>query len=739
LAAPVRGAGRSAQLAFLLGCLAVLGPAQAPAVADESPVAIEDIRIGIEGAYKRGQWTPIHVRIKTGHEGFRGRLTVQAADPSGVAAQHIGQEFEIAPDSTESLTTYVKLGQMESDLRVMLDSADGRDVRRRLSPVQMPPALSTEQQLVLTLGHELSLARARTLRQGTEVERVVERSVTTPGDLPRHWLGYASVDMVVLTSSDVTALTQIDAEQWSALRRWVELGGTLIACGAQQAEDLFGPDGALAWVLPGRLQGIVQQRQTAGLEQFAGATRRLDQGGGGGRAFSLPMALVRAPRGRVEASEGFGAQQAAAIIRSSLGLGRVVFVAFDLDRPPFTAWPDLPRLLARLLDLALDEAGEADAMRSGLGPVTHVGYADLVGQLRHALDQFAGVRLVPFSWIAGLVAVYILLIGPLDYWLLRRWRRSAWTWLTFGLSVVVFTGVAMVLASWWKGHEFRSNQVTLIDMDLSRGIVRGTTWAHVFSPRTSQVEFQTRALAEFNWITPPQQVTTWHGLPGDGFGGLDRYDSTETFKVPYRVHLKLVPPADADVRLEDFPLAVWSSQSLLGQWWGEAELSPDATQLKADAESTVSGTLTSPLPVTIEDAYLIYDRWAIRLGEVSPGERIAINGSGGVDLQTLLTRRRIVDGRNVVVPWSHDSTDVERIMQLLMFYGAAKGRTYTRLQHRYQRTVDWSDHVTAHQAVLWGRSRTPGADLLLNGQPVFQRQDWTYYRLLIPVSLPGEA
>jgi len=48
-------------------------------------------------------------------------------------------------------------------------------------------------------------------------------------------------------------------------------------------------------------------------------------------------------------------------------------------------------------------------------PVASTGITDLSGQLRGALDQFAGVSLVPFSVVAGLVFLYILLIGPGDY------------------------------------------------------------------------------------------------------------------------------------------------------------------------------------------------------------------------------------------------------------------------------------------------------------------------------------
>src|SRR5690606_12861597 len=108
----------------------------------------------------------------------------------------------------------------------------------------------------------------------------------------------------------------------------------------------------------------------------------------------------------------------------------------------------------RLLDLAWGPAERVDMDVSSR--VSHVGYTDLIGQLRAALDQFPAVRLVPFSLVALLIAIYILLIGPLDYLLLRRWGgRFTWTWLTWSMAVIAFCGLAYGLDFWWKGDRLR--------------------------------------------------------------------------------------------------------------------------------------------------------------------------------------------------------------------------------------------------------------------------------------------
>ena len=97
-----------------------------------------------------------------------------------------------------------------------------------------------------------------------------------------------------------------------------------------------------------------------------------------------------------------------------------------------------------------------------------------------------------------------------------------------------------------------------------------------------------------------------------------------------------------------------------------------STRLTAGLDAKVSGTITNPLPVDIEEAYLVYDRTAYRLGRLAPGMTIPFDDMAAVDLQTLLTRRKVVQGHNVVTPWDPNSTDVDRVMQLMMFYQRGK-------------------------------------------------------------------
>ena len=247
---------------------------------------------------------------------------------------------------------------------------------------------------------------------------------------------------------------------------------------------------------------MVSLRQTAALEAYCGSPMAALQTGAGEKPLGVPR--LAGIKGTIEAREA----DLPLVIRTARGFGQIVFLAADLDAPPLAQWSDGPLLAARLLDLPVSGSGEVEELSAG----TRFGYNDMAGQLRTALDQFAGVRLVPFWVVASLVVVYILLIGPADYFFLRKVvGRMQWTWLTFSALVLVFSLAACTLAYWLKGNRLGVNQINLVDVDAASGLVRGTSWMNIFSPRTESFDLSVEPRTVGDSRTP---VSRRHCLAG---------------------------------------------------------------------------------------------------------------------------------------------------------------------------------------------------------------------------------
>ena len=63
---------------------------------------------------------------------------------------------------------------------------------------------------------------------------------------------------------------------------------------------------------------------------------------------------------------------------------------------------------------------------------------DLAESLNQTLDDFQGVTPIPFAAVAAMILGYIVLIGPGDYFLVKKLlKRMELTWITFPLWVIL--------------------------------------------------------------------------------------------------------------------------------------------------------------------------------------------------------------------------------------------------------------------------------------------------------------
>jgi Protein of unknown function (DUF1549) len=694
---------------------------------------------------------------------------------------------------------FVKFGQANDQLRVELMGQDSSaDESRPLAERSLVQG-SDELAAPLPPGRELLVmlgsVDARSDARRVAVEKDWQAAVAPVAGfrlLPNRWYGYEGVDLVVLATSEPETYEHGSGERLEALTQWVRMGGRLLLAVGRAGTEVLAADAPLSRFAPGKLSELIPLRQTGALETFAGTSERLDRAADRAPSVArsasatdsdfvrqtyldilrqvptgdevdafvadaspdkrerLIATLLSRPKllvpklvdvhGRIEAYEGNHPRDLPLVVRSAFGLGEVIFVGLDLDRPPFLAWRGRVSFIDRLL--ARPQAAEQSSDRRVLGQVTELGYTDLAGQLHLALSQFAGVQLVPFAVVAALVAVYILCIGPLDYLFLKKIvGRMELTWVTFPALVLAFSGGTYWLAHLLKGDQLRTNLVDVVDVDAESGLVRGTSWSTLFSPRieTFDLSVATRP-GEVGLKGDPSVLLSWMAVPGSGLSGVGRAAGAAMFTHPY----DFSPTLDA---IEDLPIAMWSTRSLLARWWSEAP-SPVTAQLSDRGDHMLSGTLELPADWTLVDAVLVYDRWAYPLDGRTEGRTVDVDKQ--LEPQTVETYFRhitVFDEKSGWAPYDRASTDLVRVVETMMFHTLTGGELYTNLTNRAQGYVDLSSQVRLGRAVLLGRTDRPASQLLRHatqgdssgGKPLeAEGQRQTFYRFVLPVTQVGD-
>ncbi len=252
------------------------------------------------------------------------------------------------------------------------------------------------------------------------------------------------------------------------------------------------------------------------------------------------------------------------------------------------------------------------------------------------------MRLVPFGWVAFFVFLYILLIGPGDYLFLRKVvKRMELTWITFPAIVIAVSALAYAAAYYFKGTDLRINKVDVVDIDQTRGQLRGTTWLTLFSPQNrdyglSLVPLSPDSEPPADPVAPAsarvgpnvETLVSWFGADGNNLaGGGMMADSGYDYG----------PNGEAE-QLTGVRVIIWGTKSFTGTWSAPLASPFLESDLAPSGPDRISGTITNNSRRPLKHAALLFGRFAYVLGDgnLAPGQTATINTLEAKPLPTYL-------------------------------------------------------------------------------------------------------
>ena len=728
-----RSTFRAVSLAVLT-LLAASGTATACADTD-GQAETRDIQVGFDGHSRLGAWFPIFVRADD--DDSIDSYSIETVDADGFPVTLKGEPI---PHLDGWLECLMQAGRKHHQCHVHLNSDQQikRSYSFRLKDTSAKHVIHPSTQgLTVVIENGKSIAStiaSQVAITGSRESAIV--SVTESSQLPSNWLAWQSVERLIISASASEQQSPISPEQWLAVRKWVERGGNLIvSVGADQA-DLLSNVGPWKTFCPGECPGKVEIESSSRIEFFADANEQLIPREG----QPIEVCQLDTVQGRVELVQ----DSRPLVVSTAFGFGQLTFVAFDLNNDRITQWKGYSGLVQRILNGAdaNESVGSRSAGRSQGSRVSHVGYTDLAGQLRLTLDRFSSVTFVSFASVAALIGLFILCVGPGDYFLLRRLMgRMELTWLTFPIISLLFCAGAYLMAKSVRPASIKLNQLEIIDIDQTSGQTRSNIWTHYYSPAGGQCTIELPGSTELA-SGIDQSVVSWQGLPGDGLGGMNTRAVNSLTEQGYTQHVTAhANQSILDIQIVDQPLRVSSTRALFSQWWSETQI-PIESKLTLNRRTRhIEGTFSNPLNRTLKDCRLLYGEYVYQLpARLEPGDEIDIVGD---DLREQTTssylNRRTKDAedtnRSRKIPWDPTSTNVDRLAEVLMFYSAAGGREYTGLSHGYQPFVDLTNHLPQSRAILVGKVDSLVTPLQIDGQSSEDSYDSasTFVRLIFPV------
>lgn len=690
-----------------------------PGFQNESEI-IKSVRLGFGGQCRLGFWVPVRIELSK-QIPVDAEVFMTLPDTDGIDARIVAEwERERTPNGGLILRSIAKLGRSKGNLKIEIvtepSGSQRKILSRQFSIADVCTPIESLREFYVSVGNGIELASGVSLGADSAYDAAIAVPIEDWSVLPNEWIGYESIDGLILETSQLEGSPLSEPVQ-TALKDWVRNGGRIVLVGGRNMQAVFQNNPVLASLVSGKPVTSRRLQSTSGLERTAKATVPLSD------QRNRPFMTVFNSSSAEVLLEDIGAP----IISSErFGFGQVLLMTVNLAEEPLASWSERKRLTAyliALLNFSTQRNSEAKFRRSRFG------YEDLSGQLRGALDSFADVSMVNFTIVAAIAILFILLIGPVDYFFLKKFvGRMEWTWLTFLLIVVGVSVVTVLVFRNAKPNRVIIRQVEVVDVDMKTKHVRGAIWSHIYSPSSKRYELTWEFGADTG-LSQSEVYSSWQGFPGDALGGMQNNASLSNGSTVYDISLN-------DSSIVDMPINVASSKGVFARWTGVFD--KGAKQELAFRRGLLRGRVVNPLNVDLDNVFVVYGRSAFLFkGVLAAGESFDVEADVvEKTISDYLNRRRLKDMGTEATPWNVTNTNMQRIMEIMMFYDKAGGQDYVNLLQRYQTEVDLSDVIGADSAVIVGRAKKPLHTMLLdqNSTADSYEEAWTYYRIVVPVA-----
>jgi len=428
---------------------AVLAAGAGPAAAADPPTMAAHVLL--QGHARLGSWIAIQVHLHNDGPSVSAELRLQGGTQGGTS---YATPVQLDSPSDKDWILYAQPPSFGQQLEVVLASGTTVIARQKVAV-----SIHDASQLVVGVVADHTAPIVGTLNlpavQNQANAIVVPLAVA---DLPTRIEAWSALDRLVWQDVDASTLS---SEQVTALRGWLALGGRLVIVGGTAGIGALGafPDD----ILPYRPTATIDVAPKS-LESLIGAAPK--------DSADVPAMAGELVRGRALASSA-GRVVAA---ETTYGSGSVTILGVD----PTVGW--------------VAAASTARSLWPTLIPPRSDGAIPMGDdtQIASAVANLPALSLPPLSGLLLLLFGYILLIGPLNYLILRRLDRREWAWVTMPVLIVAFAVGSYAFGSALRGSSIIVNEVAIVRgaPDASEGTAQ--VYLGVFSPTKGTYQLAVR-------------------------------------------------------------------------------------------------------------------------------------------------------------------------------------------------------------------------------------------------------
>ena len=551
--------------------LALLFVSWQPVSAQTTPAGLEmQAQAAFEGNFKYGEWLPIWATLENTGTDTDAVLQAQINQSGGNIT--FATRVSLPYSSRKQVVLYVLPNNFSREIEIQLVSEDTLLASQvvEVSPIQ------TDHYVVGIAAPEWGpLAQISSIHFERSPREIVLTDLALD-QIPDQPASLNSFDVIILNDADTSAFSE--AQQHS-LENWVKNGGFLVIGGGAGTEKTA--SGLPESLANFEVQQLVETSDLQNLEQLGGGEEIL---------LSGPFLVSQITR----SSDG---DSPAVLHQWPVGKGTVSLVSLSLTDAPFNAWSGTPEFWKNLLandayfPFWLPRDISQRQMRSN--------------SMSYPLSNLPALDLPSIKNLGVLLIVYILVIGPVNYWTLKRRKKLHLAWVTIPVLTAVFAVGAFGLAYAMRGNDIVTNKLAIINLDQD-GYAQINSYIGMFSPAQESYEIDISGSLLLS-PTTSNYYDPWSSYnPGSTIG--------ET------VFMQGEPSKVVGLEINQ-----WSMQSFMSEnqtaYFGQivSDLTLSGNQL--------TGSIENRMEQPLMDAAIVFGNSVISLGDLAPQESFAVEAA----------------------------------------------------------------------------------------------------------------
>jgi hypothetical protein len=418
-----------------------------PVKAQSSPDFDVKIEVGFDNHCKFGNWLPIHILLNAQDSYFAGHLSIAYSQAKYLIP------ISLTPNAQKSISTQIFTNVQDVNQTVTF----------QLIPEQegTPPIFLKSKNLTCIanriVGVITDTPSAFTMLNSLPPADSTDVVLLTYANLPKSVLGLQSLNALFIANTDASNLS---SDQYEAIRLWVMQGGHLILGGGTNWKTtLF----SLDELLPLKIEGSQTANILSGFSSF-------------GNPLDLPDIIL--VDGALQPSSKILLQDNnhPLVAQRVLGAGTISLITFDPNISAFrTSGNALP-----FYDYLLHSAS---------GSYDFVSIKDWNSAIA-AVSLFQNQSL-PSAWfVLAVLVLYVLMLGPVHFRILRRMKKPEWAWFTTPIITLILTAVMVVVIWNYRGTKPQINQLAVVHQWAGNEQAYADGMVGIFSPRRDDYQIQ---------------------------------------------------------------------------------------------------------------------------------------------------------------------------------------------------------------------------------------------------------